>query len=257
MIHHTEAYSRLKIQAEELFNFAVVVCYAVPSLKAQVSAIKQGKIGPNLPKPDYFEDDKTPPEGIQQRTANYKLSLAHYTIISSFSFFEAYIKGVVRELIKFHGGDERFIANAERGAKKFLFSDISDIREHKHKLQELPKKGKGDKYVKHSKELLNAGYRFPSQLLSPYGVRAIIKTLKNLRSADIPELLMDGFYFSLDKEGFDKIRQYRNNIAHGDKDKVKDISLKDAIEFNTELRNIATRFDQHLVEHFFIIEEFI
>lgn len=260
MIGNTKSYSRLKTQAEELFNFAVVVCYAVPSLKAQVSVIKKGLAGPNLPRPDYFTGDKTPPEGVQQRAENYKHTLARYIVISSFSFFEAYIEDAIRELIDFHGGDEQFINTAEQSAKKFLSAMPASIEKHKRKLQEPIKPQKKLKYAKHSQELIDAGYRFPSELLSSYGVRAIIQKLESLKSADIPDLMMQGFHLNLDQKTIDRfheIRGARNDIAHGKIAKRKNLSLNDAMQMNSDLRDIAVKFDKHLVEHFFVIEQFI
>lgn len=260
MIDTTKAYARLKAQAEEILSFAVVICYAVPSLKAQVSAIKKGVIGPNLPKPDYFIGDSTPPDGVQQRAREYKQKLARYIIISSFSFFEAYIEGAIRELIEFHGGDEKFVKTAELSGRKFLSSMSPEMQKNKRKLQEPIKPGKSLKYAKHTRELLNAGYRFPSELLSSYGVRAIIQKLGNLKSADIPDLIRHGFHLRLDDKTvarFHEIRNARNEIAHGNLGKRKNLSLKDALSMNSDLRDIAVQFDKHLIDHFFVLEHFI
>lgn len=253
MIGHTNAYLRLREQIEEMFDFTVTVCYAVPSLKEQIRVVRKG-IATNLPKPDYF-DNNVPLEAVQKRAENYKLKLARYLLLSSFSFFEAYVKDGILEMVEFHGGTDQFINTAERRALSSV--DISDenIHELKRKLQEPEKPVKHLKYKKFSRQLANTDYKFPSELLASYGVRFLINKVNNLKSVDIPELLEHGLHLEIDAQRFHQIRDARNKIAHG---KIKEISVsfQDAMEMNQDLRNFATKIDKHLIENFFIMEKY-
>jgi hypothetical protein len=59
MFAHTQSYARYKKQSQEMLDFAVVVCYAIPSLKMQAKVVKQGLVGTNLPRPDYFKENNS------------------------------------------------------------------------------------------------------------------------------------------------------------------------------------------------------
>lgn len=256
MIRHTIAYKRLRRQIQDLFDFVVVVCYAVPSLRQQIKAIRGGKASRSLLRPDYFVHDRSSLETVEKRAISYKSKLSSYVLISSFSFFEDYVKSVMREMIDFHGGDSDFIALGERRAKTFILSPSKAITGHKRKLQEPIKPAKMEKYEKYSKALVDLGYRFPTELLSAYGVRKLVEKASQLRAFDIPDLLQNGIHVELDDktiETFHNIREIRNRIAHGEKVRL---SLKKVMEMNRFLREFARNIDQHLVEHFFIIEKY-
>ena len=253
MIAHTNAYLRLRKQIEEMFDFTVTVCFAVPSLKEQIRVVKKG-IAENLPEPDYFENN-VPLEAVQKRAANYKLKLARYLLLSSFSFFEAYVKDGILEMVEFHGGSDQFIKTAERRALTFVDTSDDNIHDIKRRLQEPEKPVKRLKYEKYSKQLANTDYKFPSELLSSYGVRLLISKVINLKSVEIPELLEHGLHLQIDANRFHQIRDARNKIAHGKTDEIK-ISFQDAMEMNKDLRNFATTIDNHLIDHFFVMEKY-
>lgn len=253
---HTDAYFLFKRQVEDLFHFVVVICYAMPSLKRQIKAIREGKTTPSRLRPDFFITDKRSIEKIQEHIPGYRSKLSSYAFLSVFSFFEAYVNSAVREIIDFHGGDAEFIALAERRAKQLMSSQTLEIQESKRKLQEPIKPAKSKKYEKYSKRLTKAGYRFPSELLSVYGVRMLTKKTNRLRASEIPILLQDCFQMKLSDntvETFHSIRQERNKIAHGKKARV---SLKKIMEMNNYLHSLAVKIDQHLVEHFLVIEKY-
>lgn len=253
---HTDAYYRLKRQIEDAFDFAVIVCYAVPLLKRQIKAIEEGKMAPRPFRPDYFVYDKTSREKMREKTANYKSALSSYILLSSFSFFEAYVNSAIKELIDFHGGKTEFIAIAERRARKFMSLTSNEIKNHKRRLQEPIKPSKIEKYEKHTKALKDLGYRFPTELFSAYGVLMLIKKLKRLKSHNIPYLLRDGLHMDLDDKTikeFHKIRDKRNKIAHGT---IIRLSLKEVMGMNRYLNDLAQKIDQHLVKYFLVIEKF-
>lgn len=256
MIGHTNAYDRLRHQMQDLFDFAVVVCYAVPLLKRQIKAIKVGKAALSVLRPDYFTHDKSSLDQVQKRTVGYKSKLASYILLSSFSFFEEYLNSAMHEMIEFHGGVSEFIMLAEKRARRFILSQSNKTKNHKRKLQEPIKTAKIKKYEKHSKALVNVGYRFPTELLSAYGVRMLVEKTNQMKAYEIPDMLQKGLHIELKNntiETFHNIRDMRNRIAHGEKVRS---SLKKVMGMNTYLRGLAKTIDQHLVEHFFVIEKY-
>lgn len=257
MITHSAAYGRLRRQSQDLFDFVVVVCYAVPSLRQQIKGVRGEKAIRSLLRPDFFVHDKSSVEKIKKRATSYKSKLSSYVLLSSFSFFEEYVKSVIHEVIDFHGGDTEFVELAERRANAFILSPSNETTKHKRKLQEPIKPSKIKKYEKHSKALVDLGYRFPTELLSAYGVRKLVEKINKLRAFDIPDLLQNGIHMELDDETidlFNSIRNVRNRIAHGEKVRM---SLKKVMAWNKFLSGLAAKMDRHLVEHFFVIEKHV
>jgi hypothetical protein len=253
MITHTQAYLILKKQSQDMFNFSVAVCYAMPALKEQIRLVRNGIGDITLLAPDHFKDSMKLPE-VQARAIGYKLKLSQYIVLSSFSFFEAYIKTALTEMIYFHGGEDAFIRHAKKKEEQFILSNDAFIMENKRKLQEPEKPLKKQKYLKFSKELVKANYVFPSELLSSYGIRCLVNELKDLRSVEIPHIITSAIHCEIDSERFHQIRDIRNKIAHGDTDGVKKLTLNKAMKINGDLRNFASKIDRHLVEHFFVLE---
>lgn len=254
MYPNTAAYIRYKEQAHAALHFALVVCYSVPSLKAQLKAFEGGVI--KMPKPDFFVHDVSPPTRLRELASTYKKDLASFLLISHFSFFEAYVIDAVKEMIDFHGGQDDFVRRTESRDKKFMSSVPPSVLKDKRALQDSPKPSKVEKYKKHSKQLVNAGYRFPSELLSAYGVRMLIQKVNNLRAVGIPELLTDGLHMSLSStqiQRFHAIRDKRNEIAHGTS---VNLALREVKRMNNDLDKLAVALDHHLVEHYFVIEKY-
>jgi hypothetical protein len=251
----TKAYIRMRNQLQEFFDFSVVVCHSIPALKRQMSLLDKRHILA-LPKPDYYGSTNTTDQ-LRDQAKDYRKKLARYGWISVFSFFETFIKHAVEELIEFQGGDEEFANRAEQRDKKFMSGASPAIEIAKQRLRGKRENHKVDRYRKFSKNLIEAGYRFPSELLSAFGVKMLTLKLKSLRSADIPDLLIQGLHMqmsSVDVEKFHNIREIRNKIAHGENVSP---SLKNFAEMNEFLRNFAYSVDKHLNEHFFIFEEYI
>jgi len=255
MISHTEAYLKYKAQSEAILDFAVIVCFAVPALKANVNVLKKGIIT-KLPTPDFFLKDVSTPAKLIERAKPYKSRLAAYLWMSNFSFFEAFIVDAVREMIDFHGGDVGFLSLAERHDKKFLKSIPPNLHAEKRKLQEYPKKSKLFKYQKYSRALDASGYRFPSSLLSSYGVRMLNSKVGSLKAHAIPELLQQGLHLPIDASQvsrFHEIRNMRNKIAHGE---TVNLTLSRVMRMHEDLHQLAVVVDSHLIEHYFIIEKY-
>ncbi len=144
----------------------------------------------------------------------------------------------------------------------------TEIVKNKRKIQEPFKKKNWQKYQKHQSKLENENeYRFPSELISPIGMKYLLEIIqgKNFRSALIPEILEIGLGLDLSekinkhedindknlKETFEIIRDWRNSIGHGTAGELGLLKAMDMIRF---LRYLAIKTDKHLIENFFILE---
>ncbi len=115
---NTKSYLKLREQIQESFDFVYVVSQAVPCLKLQSSLIKKGVVK-ELPNPDYFTQPN-PLIQINKQVKGYKVELSKYTLISSFSYFEAFVIDIIEELIKFNGGVDEFKHRAKTATIKAI-----------------------------------------------------------------------------------------------------------------------------------------
>lgn len=266
MLANTNSFGRLKKEQQRILDFAVLICHAVPNVKKTIRGSMEKIPYFSLPNPDYF--NKEHEDKIKELSNHYKENLSKYLIISSFSFFEAYFKSVIEELIDFHGGREIFIKNIKDRHQKLIETNEKEISKNKRKLQEPPKKKNYSQYEKHRKALeQNALFRMPSELFASLGVKYILDLVGSdrFRSVMIPELLEHGFLMSLEekvnksddlknmtiKETFSSMRDIRNKISHGNDPSIDFAKAMDYIRF---LRHLAVKVDKHIVEHFFILE---
>lgn len=97
----TKAYENFKDQMDALWNFGVMICYAVPTLKKNIKAVTEGIHNYSIPKNELFAHDTSSPQEIRGLTEDYKFRLTSYLWLSSFSFFEAFVSGALQELIRF------------------------------------------------------------------------------------------------------------------------------------------------------------
>jgi hypothetical protein len=188
----------------------------------------------------------------------YKTRLAIYLWLSIFSFFEAYVIGVLDELVEFHGGKSEFIDDSERSVKKKMNTITEDMLEmvYKGKLHRSYDSTKNPKTIMYTRTLLDMGYSFPSEFFSSLGIKFFINQLKEMRAKDIPEIMRDSLNFDLDADTEKKFLKYkdtRNNIAHGE---VVDLSLRDVKEMYRCLLDLARDFDNHLLNFYFVNERF-
>jgi len=268
MIDQTDSFKKLKVEQQKILDFTVLVCYAIPNLKKSIKGFKSQI--PNyetMSKPDYFKDATAIPQ-LENIGKYYKENLGKYTLISAFSFFESYFRDVVEELIKFHGGKENFIETVHLRHKTFLINQTPSITENKKKLTEPLKKKNWEKYKKHIEVLdKEPMYRHPSELLATFGLKYFIETVtgNNFKSVMIPDILEYAFGLDLSekvnkhteliekdlKETFDTMRNIRNSIGHGDGNSIGFEKVMDLIRF---LRFFAVKIDNHLVNHFFVLE---
>ena len=253
---HTKAYGRYRKEVISLWNFAVMVCYAVPTLSKNIHGVEKNIEHYSMVQPDFFRYDKTTPEILKGRIKSYQHQLTSYLWLSTFSFFEAYVKQILGELIEFHGGKDKFIQDTIESIGKDMSQITHRMKQHRIKLQKPFDPRKILQYKKKTKILKEGGYKFPSELLAAFGVKMLIERLGDLRAKDIPTLLRDGLLFEFDDESLKKFNSYnakRNNIAHGESVKYSLHETKEMLNF---LRNLAKKIDQHLMANFFVIEKY-
>jgi hypothetical protein len=252
VIPHSKAYTALRDKSQSFLDFVVLSCTATPTLVQHIKTLGTAGL-----LQDHF---KGAPNGIQLTAyaATYQDALARMIVITLFSQFEAYVTGLLSEIVDFHGGAAKFQATADRRAKGFLVSISTEVTEAKRKLQEPAKAKNAQSYKKHSATLVKNGFRFPSELLAPYGVKNLIQKSKpkGSKAYEIQELLRDGICYPLstkDDVRINAIRDVRNKIAHGN---PGPLSLKDALACGKDLRDIAVKVDKHATEHFFVLETY-
>ena len=130
MIDQTQSFKKIKIEQQRIWDFALLICHAVPALKKTIKGVEESVPNYSLPNPDYFTkpDNKDRLKAIASHS-NY--NLGKYVLLSSFSFFESYFRSVVQELIDFHGGKDEFIKDIRDSYNKFFSYQNNLIAEHK------------------------------------------------------------------------------------------------------------------------------
>ena len=268
MIISTESFNRLKKEQQKILDFSVLICHSIPNVKKTIAGENKSIPHFSIPKPDYFV--KSPNERILDLSQHYKEDLAKYILISAFSFFESYVKSVVKELFNFHGGKDTFIEKVIERQKNYLQLENDDRTKSIRKLQEPIKPKNWQRYKKYLDELKDDyEYKRPSELLSPLGIKYLndITANGNFKSVFIPEILELGFSLDLSdkvnrhthlkdkdlKETFNYYRELRNSISHGNKAQVSIEKTMDLVRF---LRHISVKIDNHLVNNFFILERY-
>lgn len=216
-----------------------------------MSLVKKGVVA-SLPVPDYF-GKANDLNLISHQVKDYKVELCRHAILSSFSYFEAYVVDVVKEFIEFHDGAEEFHARAVQR----LHQTIA-IQAKKHTgLKRILQKNKSNNMFNiqdATKALEACKYVFPSGLFYPLGIKYLSQKVGNLKANEIPAFVRDAFGMELPEkliEQFHEIRDIRNKIAHGNK---VDLAIKDVAAMNSILRDFALNIDKHLMNNFFVTE---
>ena len=253
MIPHTKAFARLKEQAGATFNFAIVVCHAVPSLKLALK--NAGDAGPLPFAPEYFDSRPIPTAKVREHIKDYKEVLSRQIFLSSFSFFEAYFLDLLKEIIDFHGGTK--LLDKLALSRNASLTD-PDSQKEKRKLQEYRVPKNEGAYTSYGSKLAKKGFAFPSTLLARYGIEQLLKTLDTdyIKAASIPDLIESVLQLPLDmaeRERFNSYRDMRNKIAHGRPDATS-FHLRKAVEANDFLRNLALKIDRHVIDNYLIVE---
>ncbi|WP_421197474.1 HEPN domain-containing protein [Aeromonas enteropelogenes] len=258
---HTKAFARWKEQTQETFEFSILICHAVPTLKRNIRLFEKGIID-ELTAPDHYGAREAPDDAQRERSkeqlkeisVGYKAKLSKYILISNFSFFEAYVLDVIKEMLTFHGGIDEFIKKAKaRGYQNAINDEVEETR----KKIRIPSRSKNpQRYFEATRELESIKYRFPNDMFGSYGAQMFMQKLSNMKSADIPSVLKDGLHMVIPDDVVDSYhntRDIRNKIAHGES---VELSIKQVTEMSKLLKSIALQLDQHLLRYFFISENY-
>jgi hypothetical protein len=252
---HIKAYLKFKEQSEHLISFAVLVSYAVPELVNELKA-SSPRPGAIRRSDFYHQSNVCNPSELLQSASTYEQELASYVLLSSFSFFEAFVSGAIEEFIAFHGGADRFQKRVAKRLHERLTIDHKPLQAEIAKLR-TPEKGSNlDRYRTVSKDLSTKNFRFPGELLASHGIKSLVEDLKRLKAVHIPDLLQSAFAVPItanEVEKFHKIREERNNVAHGN---AGTLDMRKVTEMGLFLRKLAVKIADHLSEHFFVIERF-
>ncbi len=249
----TKAHETHKLQVQQAFDFAVTVCHAMPLLQAHLQDVAAGRSSLTLP--HYFSPNNSP-DALTASISTFEERLSSYLLLSLFSFYEAFVKGAIQEMFDFHGGTQEFIELAQRREKARVNTAPTQKAQASLDKMRAHKKGKEEKYQKHSAILETENYRFPTEILSSYGVRMLVDRHKNLKAHAIPDIIEHGLLIPLsdsEKREFNRIREQRNKIAHG---KNANLDLRAVSVANDHFREMTFRINSRLVQHFFVIERY-
>ena len=256
MIPHTRAFKRLKDEAQKVFDFALLVCYAVPNLKRTLDQLAPGQ--PISFTPDHFDTRPVATEKVRRNAKDYKELLSRYIFLSSFSFFEAYFLDVLSEVIEFHGRVN--LLKRHDLSRNSALASSAQVKARK-KLREYKVSANLGAYTSYGSQLAKDSFVFPSSALARHGLRRLFDTVDDeyIKAKDIPEWIESLFQLQLDqvneKQVYHSYREMRNKIAHGHPDQTS-LHLKKAIEANNFLRNLALKLDRHILEHYLLVEAF-
>jgi len=253
----SEAYRIYREECIELWNFAVMICYAVPTLNKNIKGVEKSIPKYKMVNPDFFEYDNCKLDDLKERIKKYQRQLSSYLWLSNFSYFEAYINRLLDELVEFHGGAEYFLKTSKLNILRDMDNISEKIKKHKIKLQKPYDPRKIDQYKKKTRILNENNYRYPSELFASYGVKSLLEKIDDLRAKDIPTLLQDAFLFNFDDQmikAYISYKDKRNNIAHGEKVNYSMRETKDMFNF---LRHLSFTIDQHLIVNFFVNERYV
>lgn len=163
MIKSSKSYHTLKGQIQLSLDFVLLCCHSMPALKGYIKAVEKGSAD-KIPDPDLFkhiaEYDR-----LKQIIPNYRKTIGRFLVLSSFSYFEAYVSDVIDELFLINGGDEDFL-NVVKDKRGDHFKVVASLNEKAKKLREKKDKSKTAKYRKIIDELTKSNYKFPSELLA-------------------------------------------------------------------------------------------
>ncbi|WP_162350165.1 HEPN domain-containing protein [Pseudoxanthomonas gei] len=249
----TKAHETHKLQVQQAFDFAVTVCHAMPLLQAHLQEVAAGTA--SLSAPHYFSPNNSP-TALTASITTFEERLSSYLLLSLFSFYEAFVKAAIQEMFDFHGGAEVFIELAQRREKARVNTAPSQRVQAALDKMRVYKKGKEERYQKHSVVLEDEKYRFPTEILSFYGVRMLVDRHKNLKAHAIPDIIEHGLLIPLsdnEKREFNRIREQRNKIAHG---KNSSLDLRAVSVANDHFREMTFRINTRLVQNFFVIERY-
>lgn len=252
MISNTKAFVVLKHQNQALMDFSVLCCQSVPALRGYMKAVAAGSAA-KLPDADHF---KGAPDFAQlgKFATTYRKTLGRLVFLSSFSYFEAYFKALIAEVLEFHGGREALVETSRRRqANHRSACDEPAIAKSAAKLREYKKPHWKPAYENQLRALEGTNFRFPSELFSTFGI-VELDHYRELKASEIPHVAKWCFGVPLlepEETAFSKWRDLRNDIAHGN---VVHVDFKTSLHASRSLRELSIKIDKHVVRHFLVIE---
>jgi hypothetical protein len=260
MVPNTKSYKNFKKQSERLTNLAVLFSHAVPVLSRVLASTDASALVPLKPA-DNFPHDKATGPMLLIWSSGYSQDLAHTIVLNVFSYFEAYIRGALKEIYDRQGGHGDFLDLAQKRITRHWNSAPAEIAEARRMLLAADDKAKAGKLKKYTKVLVDAGFAFPPDLLAVYGARQLAKKIEPkgrnaFKAFEIPELLEESILFKVgEKERvmYEELRLLRNDIAHGSN---PNLSIHSAIKKTAKLRTWAARIDEHVGKHFLVLAKY-
>ena len=238
---------------QDAFDFSVLTCYAIETLRIHLDKVEEGK--ETLVKPYYYSRQNTVPN-LKKQVGEFEETLASYMLLSVFSFFETFVKAIVEEFIDFQGGIDSMVARAEKRDKMFILNITKEMSIQRYKLRTKKQYGHEERYKKFTKLLQQQGYRFPTETFSSYGIKRLEDDLSRIKAYSIPDFLINAFHIPLDPKDvkyYHKIRELRNQVAHGKSIKV---NLKEISKINDLFRRWTLLINEHMLANHFIIEDY-
>lgn len=253
MIRHTKAYERFRKQGIELYDFCVLQSLAIPCLEKQIEDVT-GPVIASVPESRFIKNDNITADEVRRRIRFAGDVIGKELLLSTFSYFEAYVSDALNEILDFHGGHEALSRSAARRIDQSDKTLSDRASESRRKIREYPKPSLVQKYKKHLKVLDEEGYLLPSQRMAAYGWNVLSKTVDRLRAERIPDLLKTALLFPISESTtskFHTLRDTRNKIAHGRRTRYP---VNSALMAGTFFRDLAVGIDGHIVEHFMMVE---
>ena len=139
---------------QKAFNFSVMTCYAVETLRSHLDNVEAGK--DTLVKPYYYRRNN-PASDLRKQIDDFETNLASNMLLSVFSFFEDFVNAIVNEFIEFQGGEDAMIARAENRDKIFISNITAEISIERRKLRTTKQHGHEERYKKYSRLLKEKG----------------------------------------------------------------------------------------------------
>lgn len=178
-------------------------------------------------------------------STNYQSKLATYLYFSTFSYFEAFICDITREIIE----SMKVLDNVHYINTYHISPDVVNDR---IKLDNEFDSRKKDRYVKYSKKLRSSGYKPPEEVLYSSLIELLRSKIDDLKANEIPVFLEKTLRYQLtedEKLVYHTLRTNRNSIGHGDNSFKP--CLKDVIAANKFFKRLSANIDKH-VSFFFL-----
>lgn len=189
-------------------------------------------------------------DNILDCTSNYQSKLASYLYFSTFSYFEAFIIDISKEIVE-------NLPNIDSKSYVENYTPTTDNIGDKIKLDKDFDPRKQDRYKKYSAKLKSVGYLMPEEVLFSSLLDNFSNKINDLKANELPEHLEKILFFKMTEDErirYHQIRANRNSIGHGTK--TYNPNLTDVINANKFFKNLSKRIDQHVSFYFFKLKNY-